>query len=165
MLAMPDFSLPFELEIDASNYAIGAILMQQNHPITFFNKKMGTKMCEASTYVRELFAITIAISKWRHYLLGVTFIINTEYRSLNHLIDQVIQTPEQHQYLRKLLGFNYAIVYKLGKQNNVEDALSKNEEDHEAATIGATQQLLVSDGVYCALTTVTFQFCCISKID
>ena len=53
VLAMPNFSLPFELETDASNYAIGAVLMQQGHPIAFFSKKMGPQMCTSSAYGRD----------------------------------------------------------------------------------------------------------------
>ena len=116
--------MPFELEIDASSYAIGAVLKQQGHPIVFFSKKMSPQMCAASTYVRELFAISKVVVKWRHYLLGSQFIINTDHRSLKHLMDHVIQTPEQHYYLSKLLGFNYTIVFKPGKENSVADALS-----------------------------------------
>ena len=39
ILPMPNFSLPFELETDASNYVIRVVLMQQRHPIIFFSKK------------------------------------------------------------------------------------------------------------------------------
>ncbi|XP_077249354.1 uncharacterized protein LOC143888842 [Tasmannia lanceolata] len=38
---------------------------------------------------------------------------------------QVIQTPQQQQYLCKLLGYNYTIVYKAGKDNQAADALSR----------------------------------------
>ena len=97
VLAMPDFNMPFELEADASKFAIGAVLMQRNHPIAFFSKKLSSKLTTTSTYMRELFAITEAIAKWRHYLLGRECIINTDHRSHKHLMDQVIQTPKQHQ--------------------------------------------------------------------
>ena len=85
-------------------------------------------MCVASTYVRELFAITKIVAKWRHNLLGRTFTIRIDHRSLKRFTDQVIQTLEQHQYLTKLLGFNYTIVYKPSRKNNVANALSIIEE-------------------------------------
>ena len=156
VLSMPDFNLPFELETDASNYAIGAVLLQQNHPIAFFSKKLSPQMCSASTYVRELFAIIEAVAKWRHYLLGRQFIIKTDHRNLKHLMDQVIQTPEQHHYLSKLLGFNYTIVYKPGRDNVVADALSRVVgEQFSDNPAPVTNQMLMSNGLYFALSTIS----------
>lgn len=75
-------------------------------PIAFFSKKFCTKLKNASTNVRELHAITIAVQKWRHYLLGRKFIIETGQKSLKELMGQVVQTPDQHYYLTKLLGYD-----------------------------------------------------------
>lgn len=82
-------------------------------------------MQRASTYVRELHAITTAVSKWRQYLLGHPFVILTDHKILKELVSQVIQTPEQQVYLSKLLGYDYNIQYKSGKSNLVADALSR----------------------------------------
>ena len=71
-------------------------------------------------------------------------------------MDQVIQTPEQHQYLSKLLGFNYTIVYKSRKENVVDDALSRiDEEQEDGNLVKEAHQLLLTEGVYHALTTVS----------
>lgn len=95
ILGLPDFSLPFVVETDASGMGMGAILSQQNHPIAFFSKTFCSKLLRASTYVREIVAITMAIKKWRQYLLGHHFLILTDHRSLKELMAQTVQTLEQ----------------------------------------------------------------------
>lgn len=125
VLALPNFNEPFVVETDASGTAMGAVLNQQGHPLAFFSKNFNPRLLNESTYVRELHAITSEVRKWRQYLLGSPSTIFTDHKSLRELMTQVIQTPEQHYYLSKLLGFNYTIQYKAGATNVVADALSR----------------------------------------
>lgn len=50
VLAMPNFSLPFTIETNASAKGIGAVLHQQSHPIAFVSKALGIKAQGLSTY-------------------------------------------------------------------------------------------------------------------
>ena len=125
VLSNPNFSLPFTIETDASATAMGAMLLQEDHPIAFYSKVMCPRLQKASAYIRELHAFTSSVRKWRHYLLGATFTILTDHRSLKDLMTQIIQTPEQQLYLTKLLGYDYTIRYKPGASNMVTDALSR----------------------------------------
>lgn len=142
VLRLPDFTKTFVVETDASNVGIGGILMQDGHPLSFFSKKFGPRMIGASTYLRELQAVVEAVSKWRQYILGRHFIIRTDHKSLKELLTQVIQTPEQQHYLRKLMGFHFTIEYKAGAENTAADALSRRFELHSSqyrAAISAGQ--------------------------
>lgn len=146
VLVLPDFSLPFTVQTDASGYAMGAVLLQNEHPIAYFSKLFCPRLSKASTYIRELHAITCAVKRWRQYLLGHYFIIQTDHRSLKELLTQVIQTPEQQFYLSKLLGYHYDIQYKPGKTNTVADALSRCQEPHVAElNVLSTPQFLFID--------------------
>lgn len=70
ILALPDFNLPFTIETDASGIGMGAVLSHKGHPLAFFSKSFSPKLLREPAYVRELFAITTAMKKWRQYLLG-----------------------------------------------------------------------------------------------
>jgi hypothetical protein len=125
VLALPQFSIPFTIETDASGTGVGAVLSQLGHPIAFFSKKMVPRMQKRSAYTRELFAITEAIAKFRHYLLGHKFVIRTNQKSLRSLMDQSLQTPEQQAWLHKFIRYDFTIEYKPGKDNVAADALSR----------------------------------------
>lgn len=113
------------LETDASCIGIGVVLSQTKHPIAYFSKKLTPNMQKQSAYVREFFAVTEAVAKFRHYLMDHPFIIQTDQEALKHLCQKVIQTPEQQKWLPKLLGYNFTIEYNQGKENIPIDALSR----------------------------------------
>ncbi|VFR02248.1 unnamed protein product [Cuscuta campestris] len=133
VLRLPDFTQPFYLETDASATGIGAVLLQHGHPIAFFSKKLGPRRRTASTYHKELYAIVEAVQKWRQYLLGREFVIRSDQRSLKELLLQVIQTPDQQFYIRKLMGFKFRIEYKTGASNKAADALSRREAEEDSS--------------------------------
>ena len=84
VLALPNFSLPFVLKTDASLNGVGAVLMQQGRPLSYFSKAMGPKFRVLSTYEKELFAIVLAVQKCNYYLLGHHFIIHTDQQSIKY---------------------------------------------------------------------------------
>jgi len=133
VLALPNFSQAFIIECDASGVGVGAVLMQENHPIAFLSQALKGKALHMSTYEKELFALVTAVHKWRPYLLGQSFVIRTDQQSLKFLLEQKVGTPFQQRWLTKLLGYDFLVEYKKGVENKVEDALSRR--DSKAADI------------------------------
>jgi hypothetical protein len=75
VLALPDFSKQFILETDASNLGIGAVLMQEGHPIAYLSQGLNIINQGRSTYEKECLAILMAVDKWHSYLQHREFII------------------------------------------------------------------------------------------
>jgi len=82
VLAMPDFPKTFCTEIDASNSGVGAVLLQQRHPLVFISKPLGPKTRGLSTYEKEYLAILIAVDQRGAYLQQAEFVIYTDKKSL-----------------------------------------------------------------------------------
>lgn len=79
VLVLPDFQKEFTVETNASCTEIGVLLFQDKRPIAFLSQAS-----IRSVYKRELLAIVMAITKWKHYLTGNEFVIKTDQRSLRH---------------------------------------------------------------------------------
>lgn len=125
VLILPDFSKPFVLEADACGYGLGAVLMQEGRPIFYLSKSIGPRAAAISTYDKEAMEIIEAVKKWKHYFLATALIIRTDQESLKYIREQKLTEGIQHKLLLKLLGYNFTIEYKKGKENKVADALSR----------------------------------------
>ncbi|XP_072064192.1 uncharacterized mitochondrial protein AtMg00860-like [Arachis hypogaea] len=64
VLALSNFNIPFEVEIDALGTSVGAILIQQKHPIAYFSKKLHPTLQKQSAYSREFYTITEALKSF-----------------------------------------------------------------------------------------------------
>lgn len=67
-LALPDFTNPFVVEIDACLAGIGVVLTLEGHPIAFVSKALAKKNLSLSVYDKELMSIVHAVERWMHCL-------------------------------------------------------------------------------------------------
>jgi hypothetical protein len=125
VLALPDFTKTFFLECDASGKGIGVVLMQEGRPLAFTSKQLSEHHLGQSIYEKEMLAIMDAVDLWRSYLLGQRFQIKTDHQSLKYFLEKQPSYPKQQKWVTKLLGYDYEIIYKKGKENVVVDTLSQ----------------------------------------
>ncbi|KAJ7971607.1 Retrotransposon protein, putative, Ty3-gypsy subclass [Quillaja saponaria] len=78
VLALPDISKPFEVQTDASDYALGGVLLQENHPVAYESHKLSQAERRYTAQEKEMLAVIHYLRVWRHHLLGSKFIVKTD---------------------------------------------------------------------------------------
>ncbi|KAM3344010.1 hypothetical protein P3S68_026101 [Capsicum galapagoense] len=125
VLALPDFTKLFEVQTDASDFAIGGVLMQEDHLIAFESRKLNDAERRYTVHEKEMTAIVHCLRTWRHYLLGAHFIVKTDNVATRYFQSQKKLSPKQARWQDFLAEFDYSLEYKPGKANVVADALSR----------------------------------------
>jgi hypothetical protein len=125
VLALPDFVVPFTVEADASNQGLGVVLMQHDKPIAFLSKPLSSSHKYLSIYEKEFLALIMVVERWRPYLQRQEFIIKTDHKSLTYLNEQTLQSDLHRKAMTRLMGLQFRIQYRKGKDNLAADALSR----------------------------------------
>lgn len=129
VLQYPDFSLPFILTTDASNFAIGAVLSQgtigKDRPVAYASRTLTKSEENYSAIEKELLAIDWATRHFRPYLFGRKFTLYTDHQPLTYALNLKTPNSKLVKWRLRLSEYNFTPVYKPGKQNVVADALSR----------------------------------------
>lgn len=124
-----DEKVPFTLETDASDYAIGAVLTQNERPVAFFSRTLSTSETRHSAVEKEAYAIVESIRKWRHYLLGREFTLITDQKSVSFMFSNKqtskIKNDKIQRWRLELSEYKFNIIYRVGKENIPADTLSR----------------------------------------
>jgi hypothetical protein len=135
VLALPYFSQPFILECDASGEGIGAVLMQNMHPIAFESRKLRGLELLYTIYDKEMLAIMHALAKFRQYLVGAKFVVITDHNSLKYFLEKKDLNERQQKWVSKIQAYDFDIEFVKGKNNVVADALSRRPSTYSMSEI------------------------------
>ena len=129
-LRHPDLNLPFHVYTDASDYAYGAVLMQEHEsvlmPVAWIGRKMTSCEVHHATFEKELGAIVFAARQWRCYLENNHPVyIHSDHNPLRYLQTQQKLNSKQARWVESLSRINWHITYVPGDKNVVADAVSR----------------------------------------
>jgi hypothetical protein len=79
---------PFDIKIDASNYVVGIILTQHNHPVAYYSETLSDVVRKYPTYGKKMYSIVQAYRQWRHYILGKETVIHIDHKPLQFMQTQ-----------------------------------------------------------------------------
>jgi hypothetical protein len=82
VLSLPNLQQPFEIDIDASDYAMGIVLTQNNHLMEYHSETLSYVGRKYPNYEKEMYSIVHYCRKRKHYVLGKEKIIHTDHKPL-----------------------------------------------------------------------------------
>ena len=156
VLRLPNLELPFEVQTDASDRALGGVLVQEGHPVAFESRKLNGAEQRYSTHEKEMTAVIHCLQQWRHYLLGSIFTVVTDNVAKTFFTSQKKLSAKQSRWQEFLADFNFDWLHRPGKHNVVADTLSRKEVIAYIAALSEVvsnfneriQQLAESDASY-----------------
>lgn len=111
VLAMPNFSREFILETDASVRARGSAYAGRTSGCVL-QQDAWAKSSRKIHLRKGTMAISLAVEKWRHYLMGCHFVIYSEQQSLRFITQQRKVGGDYQRWMRKLIGFGFEVEYR-----------------------------------------------------
>lgn len=129
ILHLADFSCPFVLRTDASQDAVGAVLMQEKDgklfPIAYHSRRLKGAESKYSTVEKELLAVVEGVKKYYFYLFGEKFTLETDHMPLTSLHTSKNANARLMRWAMFLQQFSFSVRYIKGSDNVGADLLSR----------------------------------------
>ena len=130
ILRQPDFSKPFLIFTDASNYAIGAVLAQTDddkheYVVAYASRLMKGAEINYGITEKECFAVVWTVKQFRNYLFGTEFKIITDHSALAWLMAIKEPTGRLARWAIYLQAYTFTLVHRSGIIHSNADTLSR----------------------------------------
>ena len=125
-----DRNLPVTVQADASLRGLGACLIQkhkgEDQPIAFASKSLTDTETRYANIKRELLAIVFACQRFSMYLLGRSFVAESNHKPLEMIAKKNLANvpPRLQRMLLELQRYDITIKYQPGSQMQMANALS-----------------------------------------
>ena len=119
------------LDTDASDYAVGAVLSQEQdgheRVLAYYSKTLNDAQTRYCTTKKELLAVKMGLENWDHYLQnpGETFLIRTDHAALKWLVSMATTDRSLSRWATFVSGYNYTCEHRPGRLHTNADALSR----------------------------------------
>jgi transposase InsO family protein len=162
VLAHADPSKPYVLRTDASDYALGGVLMQEHggqlHPVAYHSRKFTPAEGRYGAYAREMAAVIDNVRHFEHYVDGQHLTVESDQQALSWFFKQAHLDKMQVRWMAALQAYDLELRYVKGRYNLVADALSRRP-DHRSprCTVVAASTSLLREVLTAAKRDVDYQ--------
>jgi hypothetical protein len=136
----PNWNREFHVFVDASEIAIGSVLMQKYEknwfrPVNYASRRLSKAERNYLITEREALRMIYSVTKFRHYLLGKRFTFHVDHSALVYLVSKASLTGKLARWTLLLQEYEFDIVHQPGAQHVVADYLSRLESGEAPAGV------------------------------
>ena len=118
----PDLNQPFDIYTDASDYQLGAAIIQNGRPIAYYSRTLLPGEKNYTTTEKELLAIVLTLKEYRQMLIGAKLNVYTDHKNLTFRTMSMQRILRWRLYLE---NFDINLQYIEGNKNVLADCFSR----------------------------------------
>ncbi|KAK7113985.1 hypothetical protein V1264_000125 [Littorina saxatilis] len=129
VLLLPDIDKPYTVRSDASDIAIGAVLLQDQgqglQPVAYASRKLNKAERNYSVIEKECLGVVWSIKKFEQYLYSVHFTLETDHQPLTYLQKTKTENGRLMRWALQLQQYSFTVKIIRGVDNVGADYLSR----------------------------------------
>jgi hypothetical protein len=154
LLALPDYSKPFQVFTDASGYQLGAVLQQEGKPLAYYTRKLTDTPRRYTTEERELLSIVETLKEFKGMIWGYNTQVYTDHLNLVH--ETTVKASDRvMRWILLLEEFGNQTIHIKGERNVVSDTLSRLDiqtlKDNKTKEVNCLELMLAEQDEECPL--------------
>ena len=125
-----DMSKPFNVSVDASDYAVGGMLTQtaqdgSEKPVAFISSKLTPTQRNWSTIEKEAYAAIWALTKFKKWIFAKPVTLFSDHNPITYLTETNPKSAKLMRWALAMQEFEVQFRYRAGKLNTAADCLSR----------------------------------------
>eukprot|EP00978_Attheya_sp_CCMP212_P022526 scaffold67261_cov43-Attheya_sp.AAC.1 len=146
LLSYPDPNIPYDIETDASDYQMGAVIKQNGWPVAYFSWKLRDAQLNYTTIEKETLSIVECLREFHSMLYGTCITFYTDHKNMTHQLGKFMTQCVLHWHLF-LEQYGCTFTYIPGPDNVIADAFPcvprSSEEESLASRTGVTDTFAI----------------------